>query len=343
MKFSASSRQAMRAIIARGVAGRRRCDPHEYAAERWRGDSPVTYGKASVGGSLSADWSVTASPAVLFDAVTEDSIAGRAGLRLVPPNVKLIRPNSAARGYWVAQSKAIPLSKVSTLGSALESRKVGAIVVTTMESLETNDARVERAVEADFRRALTLALDDAFIDPSNGGVAGEMPASVTYGAPTVASTGDIRADMHELVEHFTGDFGSSVLVMHPLLATQVALVTDSSGSLVFPDIGPRGGSLMGLPVLTSRAVPHDSSGGSIALIDGSGIAAVLEGMDATMTDQATLEMSDDPAGAGDTPTAASVVPVNLFQNELVAFKVVLRANWEVQRPGAVAVITGASY
>lgn len=341
MKFTSGRSLAMRQIIARAVAGRNNLDPFEYAAQRWPGDSPITT-RSAVGGGTSTAWSVASEPALLFDGVLEDGAVGRSRLRLVPPNVRLLRPNDQARGYWVGQSKAIPLSKVTLLGSALERRKVGALIVTTAESLETRDARVERVLEADFRRALTLALDEAFLDPSNAGIAGEMPASVTNGAPTVAGTGDPTADLAALVAAFDGDLSQAVFATDPITATQIALWRDSSGGVSFPDCGPAGGSLLGLPLLTSRGSPRDSSGGSIALIDGSGIAAVLEGMEVSSTTEAMLEMDDAPAAAGDTPVAASATLVNLYQTENVAFKVTMYANWEAQRP-AVSCITGCAY
>lgn len=342
MNFTAGTRLAMRQIIAKAVAGRAKIDPLEYAAERWRGDAPITT-RSAIGGATSLDWSVTADAALLFDAVLEASVAGRARLRQVPTNVRLLRPNDQARGYWVGQGKAIPLSKSSVLGSALEPRKIGAIVVTTGESLETQDSRVERALEADFRRAVTSALDEAFLDPGNAGIAGEMPAAVTNGVTAIAGSGDPTADLAALVAAFQGDLSQAVFATDPVTAAQIALWRDTSGGVSFPDCGPAGGSLLGLPLLTSRASPRDTSGGSIALIDGSGIAAGFDGMEVSLTREATLEMDDTPTGASYTPVAASATLVNLWQNELVGFKVILHANWERQRTGCVAVVTGAAY
>ena len=49
----------------------------------------------------------------------------------------------------------------------------------------------------------------------------------------------------------------------------------------------------------------------------------------------TLIMSDNPESAG--------ALVGMFQTDTVAFKTLVYANWENQRPGGVAVITGADY
>lgn len=342
MNSTAGTRLALRAMICKAVAERRNLDPYEFALQKWRGDGPIVQ-KSGVGASTSTEWSVLADPRILFDAVVEQSVVGRAGLRLVPPNVAVSRPNEAARGYWVGQSKPIPVSKSSVLGSSLESRKIGAIVCATMQSLESRSARVERTIEADFRRALALALDEAFLDPANAGVAGVMPAAITYGVGSIASVGDPTADLAALVGAFQGDLQRAVFATDPTTAAQIALWRDTAGGAFFPDCGPAGGSLLGLPLLTSRGSPRDSSGGSIALIDGGGIAAALEGMDVRQSREATLEMSDTPTGQADTPDAATAELVSLFQTETMAFRVTMHANWERQLTGCVAVVTGCSY
>ncbi len=62
-----------------------------------------------------------------------------------------------------------------------------------------------------------------------------------------------------------------------------------------------------------------------------------------MTDTATLEQDDAPAGASDTPTAATATLVNLWQTESVGFKVVRRINYQKRRAGAVVVLSNAEY
>lgn len=342
VKQTAATRLCIRRAIATAKAAREQVDPMIYAAERWRGDSPVVT-RAAVGGSEAADWSVAADYDYLFDAVLEQSVLGRANLVRVPFNVRLLGPGDEIAANWTEPGKAIRVSRVTLTGSALEQRKVAAISIVSNESLEARLARVETALERSFRSAMALALDAAFLDPANGGSAAK-PASITAGAPTIASSGDIRTDLAELVEHFSGDLTQSVLIMHPATATQLALVTDSSGSLVFSDLGPNGGTLVNMPVLCSRAVPWDTSGGSITLLDGSGIALAAEGLDVFATDEALVEMDDAaPTGASDTPVAASETPVLLYQVGATAFRFTMRANWERKRAGCVSVISGASY
>src|SRR3546814_18945983 len=55
-------------------------------------------------------------------------------------------------------------------------------------------------------KAIAAGLDVALIDPSNNGAPNVKPASITYGAETVVSTGDdaddIRLDVRALFQKF---------------------------------------------------------------------------------------------------------------------------------------------
>src|SRR5690606_24298497 len=103
-------------------------------------------------------------------------------------------------------------------GSALDRRKVAALIAASMAALEAVGERAERALETDLRRALVAVLDDAFIAPGNAGVAGEVPASVTYGTAALASSGDAAADLKALIAAFGGDLTTASFVTDPVTA-----------------------------------------------------------------------------------------------------------------------------
>ncbi len=152
------------------------------------------------------------------------------------------------------------------------------------------------------------------------------------------STGDPARDETALIEAFAGDFSAAYFVTDPSTAARLALARDAGGAFLFPDCGPRGGSILNVPLVTSRGSPVDSAGGQLALIDASSIAAAIDGMDISRAEGVALEMSDDPSDLD-----AETVLVSLFQSDLVALRAVMHANWEVQRAGAVVVVTGALY
>jgi capsid protein len=356
-----------RAVIARALAGRtsfgvRRSltrdgeDPtwqsadnpgaiYEYAERRWGKAFADRFLKAAVGAvtSTSPIAAVGSSDDEFFSAVLEASLLGRLrGLREIPFNVRLLRMLTKTRGYWVGQSKAIPLSKPVLTGSILPKMKVAAIIVSTIEALDAANIMTEARFDEDLRNAIVGAIDESFLDSNNAGVADEMPAAVTNGVTPIASTDNPATDLAALVADFAGDLSAAYWVSDPLTFAQAALSRDAGGSFQFPDLGPRGGSALGIPALASNYSPRDSSGGQIALIDPTGIAAGMESIEVSRSLSATLEMSDAPTGATDTPSAHTAVPVSLFQTDSVALRALVHANWEVQRP-SVSVLTGADY
>jgi hypothetical protein len=167
------------------------------------------------------------------------------------------------------------------------------------------------------------------------------PASVTNGAASVASSGNVADDLAAAVEAFNGDLTAAAWVMHPRAAVDIVLRTGGLG--LGSDMGVRGGTLLGLPALVSQAVPLDSTGSAITLLDPTGIAAVDQGLAFEATENGMVEVDDVPTGATDTPVAQSATPVSLFQADAMAVKVTRRVNWENARTGGVVVVTGCDY
>ena len=185
-------------------------------------------------------------------------------------------------------------------------------------------------------RALADALDSALIDPANAGIADVMPGSITNGvAPS--PTGNPGTDIAALIAAFDGDFESAAFITDPATAAQIALARDAAGGFAFPDAGPRGGSMLGLPLIMSRSSPRDSSGGQLALVDASGIAYGAEGVRTSASEHTTIEMVDD------TTEPPTVEQVSMYQTNSVAMLSEIAANWKVAREGAVAYVADATY
>ncbi|TDU31312.1 HK97 family phage major capsid protein [Panacagrimonas perspica] len=291
-------------------------------------------------GSALADFNLAA--AEFFGLVRESSLLGRmSGLRRMPLGVQVLRSTAGASAYWVASGKSKPVTRMSFARDALPPLKIASLSVLTKELLFNADPASERYILADMVAAAREVQDLAFVDPANSGVAEERPASVTNGATTIAATGDPAADIAALIAAFPGDLASAYFVMHPTTAAGIGLSRDSGGSFQFADVGPRGGAILGIPVLTSRMVPIDSNGGIIALIDASGIAFGEGGSEVRSSDQASIEMSDTPGGDSVTPTGSSMV--SLYQTNSTALLIEFETNWDRVRPGSVALIEGAAY
>lgn len=321
------------------------------AANRYGDNSvPALILRAAVGSGSSrpdASWGqalaeVNAASTEFFNLVRESSLLGRmAGVRRMPLAVQVLRSTVGASAYWVSPGAAKPISRMSFARDSLLPLKVAALSVLTNEVLFRGEAASERYILNDMVAAAREVQDLAFIDPLNSGVAEESPASVTYGATAVTGTGDPAADVASLIAAFSGDLSAAYFVMHPNTAAAIGLSRDSGGSFQFPDVGPRGGSILGMPVLTSRMVPIDSNGGIIALIDASGIA-VGEGVtEVKASSHASIEMDSEPNGDSVTPTGSEMV--SLYQTNSTALLVESEINWRAVRSGSVAIIEGAVY
>jgi HK97 family phage major capsid protein len=277
----------------------------------------------------------------VFSAIEERSIPGNMPGLVRPPLYVPLTGLTGGTAAFVGQSKAIPASKVTLSTQSLKRKKIAGLAVVSNELTQASGNRASHLFESILRRRAALVLDEAFL--SDGPATDSTPAGILNGAATIAATSDPQNDLAELIEHFDGDLASSVFISDPLTATRLALSRDTSGGFMFPDLGPRGGSALNVPFLTTRGSPVDTGGGNLVLADASGIAYLSEGGSFQMSNDVLLEQDSTPTGASDTPTAATATFMNAFQEELTAIKVVIYADWVVMREGAVAVITGASY
>ena len=303
-----------------------------FAASRWVDGFAVA--KAAQSAITTGDIG-TPEAIEYLNAVREKSVlGGMAEIRSVPFNKRMLARANGVTGSFVNEFAAAPFQRVVLAGSTLESKKVVVLIATTDEAVRAESPSAEAGLQTDCEIGCVGAIDQAFLDPTNAGSA-TIPAAVTHGASTVAATGDAAADLKALVSASAGDMASSYLVTDPDTATGLAMVRGANGSFLFPDAGPRGGSLLGIPLLASRYSPRDSSGGQIALIDAFGIALAMDGIELSQSDQTSLVMAD-------TPTSPAQV-VSMFQTNTVALKAVIHANWENQRAAGVAVISGAKY
>ena len=162
-----------------------------------------------------------------------------------------------------------------------------------------------------------------------------QPAGILDGVAPIASTGDAADDISALFAAFEGNLASSFLVMHPVVAAAIGL----GNSLV--NVGARGGELAGVPVLTSRFVPAETSGTAIVLVDAQQVLFAAGPVDVSTATHASLQMLDNPTTNSSTATATQLV--SMFQSNSAALRVERFISWQVVRAGAVAWIQGAYY
>jgi hypothetical protein len=253
--------------------------------------------------------------------------------RSVPFDTPIPIQLGSGASYWVKAGNPIPAVQTNWTTTSLAMLKIASLCVFSDAVLRLSDA-------AEFvQRALTTtsaeSLDGAFINPIYAAVADTNPASVTHGVTPTVSSGNPLDDIRALIDGFAGDLRTSSLVTDSTTASQLALFTDSGGSIIFADCGPRGGSVITLPLIASASSPRDSTGGQIVLLDAAGILVADDGISIDTSLISDVMMSDSP-----TQPAAMV---SLFQTNSGALRLIHRVNWAVARTGAVAMVTGASY
>jgi HK97 family phage major capsid protein len=270
------------------------------------------------------------------------TIIGRlSGLVSVPLATRIMGLVGEPTAYWIGAGNAVPMSNAIYEQFNLPTRKVAALTVLTNEVLRYQGPKGEAMVRNALGRSMIRARDAAFIDPSMAGVAGVQPPSITHNVTPIASTGNPGTDVAALVAAFEGDLSQAAFVTDPTTAAQMALARDAGGSFAFPEAGAAGGSIIGLPLIVSRSSPRSSAGGILVLVDPSGIA-IGEGVtEIRSSDVTSIEMRNDPASSAAIPLATT--QVSMFQTNSSAVLGTSELNFEVIRPGAVALVTGANY
>lgn len=316
------------------------------AEKRWGSASQVTNVLKAVvaAGTLTDDvWAGNLAEAQgaqleFLEVVRPLTILGKlANLRRVPVRAPVAAQASGAIAYWTGEGQIKPVTSAAFNRRRLEPTKVVGLVVISGE-LSQFGTEAEVVLRDDLARASALATDIAFIDPSNPGVSGARPAAVTADAVTIASSGstadNIRTDVEAAVAAFTGNLTTASWVTHPRAAVSMGLRLGAAG--VANDLGALGGTLAGLPVITSEAVPFDSTGTSLTLLDAAGILHAEEGIRAMRSTQSAIAMTD-------TPGEGPLQMVSLWQTNSIALVVERTINWEVGRAGSVVVVTGLNY
>lgn len=323
-------RTYLRGLIARSV------EPNgvrDLIARRWPWADTAAIEKSAVGALAGVGDRSTSD---FLAAIRQRTILGRAGFRQIPFRARVTAATQGAKGYWTAQGAAVPLSQATLSGITLQPLSVAAITASTGEALAHGSPLVENGLQIDLEAAIAEAIDWAAFDPANTGVPGEVPASLWNGVTPLPSSGDPEDDIAALVNAFTGRLDHAAVITSPTIAAQIAIRTRAQ------DLGPNGGRWLGLPVFTTHAMSADSLGGFVGMIDVTSALFALDDLQVSRTDEALLELDDDPQGSSTAPTAASENLVSLWQTNTIAWMARAAANWRLIG-GAAAMVDGVNY
>lgn len=265
-------------------------------------------------------------------------------LRAVPFNIHIRGQTTGGQGYWVGQGKPKPLTKYDFSDVYLGFSKVATIAVLTEELVRFSNPSAEALVRDALAGSLIERIDIDFIDPAKAAAANVSPASITNGVSAIHSSGataaDVRADIASAMTQFIHANISpttAVWIMPATIALRLSLLRNAFGQAEFPLITMNGGTLEGVPVITSQYVPTDTAGAIVILANASDIWLADDGqvtIDASR--EASLQMLDNPTNSATDGTATSMV--SMFQTDSIALRAERYINWQKRRTAAVVVI-----
>jgi HK97 family phage major capsid protein len=320
--------------LARALAACMRCKgdvqtAHAMSSAQWGESDPATVllraavttdsiGDADSFGDLIAA-APTRSILAAIDAVSP--------FRRSEPGVPVLVSTTSPKAAWRREAQPIAVTATDFTTVTLSAdRGLGSIVVFTVESSRMLGDTFTRQLGADVSTAINSAEGGAMFDPNNSGD-GDAPASITYNAIAVQSSGTtadaLRADLASLIARFGGDFGRAVLVCAPSTAARLALYGAALGAA---DISTAGGYLAGLPVCVAPGIPPDL----IALIDPSGIVLFDGGAAFSASEQANVTLNDGRI-------------ITLWAENYSGLRFTRVLDWAIGRPGAVAAVVNIDW
>lgn len=322
------------------------------------GDRVENVLKAAVaaGSTTSNDFAALVEPqtmaAEFIDLLRPATIVGKlTQVRNVPQNIRIPKTTTGTSASWIGEGKAAPITNAAFDDLEVGSHKLGAIAVFTEELLRRSEPAAEMLVRDDLLNAVVQAVDVAFVDAANAGIAGVKPASVANGAAAAAASGtdadavrdDVKAAYGAMVSA-NQPIASAVWMMHPTTALSLSMMRNATNGLrEFPGVDfVTGGTFEGLPVVLSTNVPGNAVAGyDLVLAVQNEILLAEGGLAIDASREASLEMEDAPTHDAKTPTAANLV--SLWQTGAMAIKAIRGVTWNRRRPSAVYRISGAKY
>lgn len=274
------------------------------------------------------------------------TIIGRlSGIRKVPFNVSLPMQTAGGTYSWVGQGVLKPVTNLALSTVSLTFAKAAGIIAISKELARLSTPSAQQIVRDELIAGMQQYLDTQFIDPAVAAVANVNPASITNGVAGTAASGATeaaaRSDLRALLNGFnTGNYGlgSVVLLMGEGVAFTLGTMVNSSGDTAFPGLSATGGSILGIPVVTSNALTTDI----YAIHTPSILVADEDGLEIDVSDQASLIMDSAPAAVTQAAGVASVY-TSLWQANLIALRAERMITWGKARSTAVRRINTVAY
>lgn len=343
-----------RIAIAKALGYLNGVSPGAIAERRWGKTNPtlvavIKANEVAGGGTGSGEWGAelvqadTRYTGDFIEFLYSKTLYDQLPLRQVPANVAIKGQDGAATGYWVGESKAIPVSKADFSTVNLTPLKVAALAVVSNELLRDSTPAAEGLVRDALVEASSQRVDLTFVSNAAAS-AGVSPAGILNGLSSVGTAGssaeDVRLDILALYAPFIAAKNASGLVFatDPATRKSLQMLTTAFGQVAFPELGA--GNLLGDAIYASDNI----TAGNLLLIKPSDIWRIGDdGVQVDISRDAMIEQNSAPTGATDTPVAASVTMVSMFQENSTAIRVIRSINFAKRRASAVSFLSGASY
>lgn len=236
-------------------------------------------------------------------------------------------------GAFVGEGQSIPVKKTAFSAGRFDRYKMGVISVMSKEITERSTPQIEALVREAILYDTGEALDAALID-ANASVAGIRPAGLLNGVTATESTAttaaefmaDLRAAITPMIQ--ANAFRKPVILMGPSLNLGLSQLMNATGQFVFAN-ELASGRLQGMDVIVSTRVPA----GEAIIVDAADFASAFDTPTFYVSDTATLAVDSAP----ETPAAGTY---SLYQQDLLAVRMLLPTAWGMMRSGEVAHITG---
>lgn len=235
-----------------------------------------------------------------FDRVISDGSFLR-----VPPQTTVRITTAGAAASVVGEGAPKPASLLGFTSANVTMSKVPVFVVISAELMKAAGPGALALLSRELAGALSQGTDTFFLQQLLIGLT-PIPSS---GSNSVAIQNDIRDLLDALV---IGAASRLYFVMPPLIAKRLAVVGDSAGSRMFPQMSPTGGMLDGIIALVSDS----ASPGTLTLFDSSQVAVSAGQIELDRSEVALLQVDAAP----DSPPLASSPYISLFGQNLSALR-----------------------
>lgn len=263
------------------------------------------------------------------------------GFRRVPFNISMPVQTGGGTYAWVGEGAPKPVGNLQLASVTLGIAKAAGIIVISEELAKISSPSAEGVVRNDMIRGMAQYLDQQFIDPTVAAVTNVSPASITNLANGYATAGtsgaNARTDIKKAITLMTGNnypISETVLVMSEANAFALSVDLTTNGVPVNPSLTAKGGTILGIPVVTSQ-----TAGSVVALVHAPSILFADDGgVNIDVSREASVEMNTVPTS----PITASSAYVSLWQANLIGLRAERFINWKRARTTAV-VYTTATY